>query len=125
MAFVMIATGATSRSRVRTLSVRPLVAAAGLAALALLGSGGAVGYWVAEFAAREVTPIAAAASSAIAATPAKAISGRTAKVLTRDRLFAPVAIITNAMPTPSDRGGERFVASPVAGPHEHPRRSQS
>ena len=38
MAFVMIATGATSRSRVRTLSVRPLVAAAGLAALALLGS---------------------------------------------------------------------------------------
>ena len=46
MAFVMIATGATSRSRVRTLSVRPLVAAAGLAALALLGSGGAVGYWV-------------------------------------------------------------------------------
>ena len=50
MAFVMIATGATSRSRVRTLQVRPLVALAGLAALALLGSGGAVGYWVAEFA---------------------------------------------------------------------------
>jgi murein DD-endopeptidase MepM/ murein hydrolase activator NlpD len=60
MAFVMIATGATSRSRVRTLSVRPLIAGAGLAALALLGSGGAVGYWVAEFAARPVTPVAAA-----------------------------------------------------------------
>jgi murein DD-endopeptidase MepM/ murein hydrolase activator NlpD len=63
MAFVMIATGATSRSRVRTLPVRPLIAGAGLAALALLGSGGAVGYWVAEFAARPVTPVAAAASA--------------------------------------------------------------
>ena len=81
MAFVMIATGATSRSRVRTLSVRPLVAAAGLAALALLGSGGAVGYWVAEFAAKEATPIAAAASSVQPALPftleqVGAISGR-------------------------------------------------
>jgi hypothetical protein len=37
MAFVMIATGANSRSRVRTLSVRPLIALAGVAALALLG----------------------------------------------------------------------------------------
>ena len=48
MAFVMIATGATSRSRVRTLPVRPLIALAGLAALALLASGGALGYWIAE-----------------------------------------------------------------------------
>ena len=48
MAFVMIATGANSRSRVRTLSVRPLIALAGVAALALLGSGGALGYWLAE-----------------------------------------------------------------------------
>jgi len=81
MAFVMIATGATSRSRVRTLAVRPLIAAAGLAALALLGSGGAVGYWVAEFATRQVTPIAAAASSVQPALPftleqVGAISGR-------------------------------------------------
>jgi murein DD-endopeptidase MepM/ murein hydrolase activator NlpD len=80
MAFVMIATGATSRSRVRTLSVRPLIAAVGLAALALLGSGGAVGYWVAEFAAREVTPIIAATSvqSALPFTLEQvgAISGR-------------------------------------------------
>ena len=51
MAFVMIATGATSRSRVRTLSVRPLIAPPGVAALALLASGGALGYWLAEFAA--------------------------------------------------------------------------
>ena len=42
----MIATGANSRSRVRTLSVRPLLALAGVAALALLGSGGALGYWL-------------------------------------------------------------------------------
>jgi murein DD-endopeptidase MepM/ murein hydrolase activator NlpD len=81
MAFVMIATGATSRSRVRTLSVRPLIAAAGLAALALLGSGGAVGYWVAEFAARGVAPIAAATTSAQPMLPftleqVGAISGR-------------------------------------------------
>ena len=48
MAFVMIATGANSRSRVRTLSVRPLIALAGVAALALLGSGGALGYWLAD-----------------------------------------------------------------------------
>ncbi len=48
MAFVMIATGATSRSRVRTLAVRPLIALAGAAALALLASGGAIGYWIAE-----------------------------------------------------------------------------
>ena len=39
-------------------------------------------------------------ASASAATPARAISGRTGRVLTRDRLVAPVAIITNAMPIP-------------------------
>ncbi len=61
MAFVMIATGATSRSRVRTLPVRPLIAVVGVAALALLASGGAVGYWVAESLAK-VAPFAAAAA---------------------------------------------------------------
>jgi len=48
MAFVMIATGANSRSRVRTFSVRPLIALAGIASLALLASGGALGYWLAD-----------------------------------------------------------------------------
>lgn len=57
MAFVMIATGATSRSRVRTLPVRPLIALAGAAALALLASGGALGYWIAEPVAKAV-PVA-------------------------------------------------------------------
>jgi len=69
MAFVMIATGTTSRSRVRTLSVRPLIAAMGVAALALLGSGGALGYWVAELATRSLP----AAATAAAATPAEAL----------------------------------------------------
>jgi len=63
MAFVMIATGTTSRSRVRTLSVRPLIAAMGVAALALLASGGAVGYWIAELASRTLPPATAAAAA--------------------------------------------------------------
>ena len=80
MAFVMIATGATSRSRVRTLSVRPLIAIAGLGALALLGSGGALGYWIAELAVRPLPP-AAAVVNAQATLPftleqVGAISGR-------------------------------------------------
>ena len=60
MAFVMIATGANSRSRVRTLSVRPLIALAGVAALALLGSGGALGYWLADAPDRPMTSASAA-----------------------------------------------------------------
>jgi len=68
MAFVMIATGATSRSRVRTLSVRPLIALGGLAAIALLASGGAVGYWVAELVLRTM-PAAAPTVQARAPEP--------------------------------------------------------
>jgi murein DD-endopeptidase MepM/ murein hydrolase activator NlpD len=80
MAFVMIATGATSRSRIRTLSVRPLIAGAGLAALALLASGGALGYWIADLVVRPA-PAAAAVTNAQAALPftleqVGAISGR-------------------------------------------------
>jgi murein DD-endopeptidase MepM/ murein hydrolase activator NlpD len=59
MAFVMIATGATSRARVRTLSVRPLIGAGAALALALLSAGGALGYWVAGPAPQ---PLAAAAA---------------------------------------------------------------
>jgi murein DD-endopeptidase MepM/ murein hydrolase activator NlpD len=65
MAFVMIATGANSRSRVRTLSVRPLIALAGVAALALLASGGALGYWLANAPARSL-PSASAAPEPVA-----------------------------------------------------------
>jgi len=63
MAFVMIATGANSRSRVRTFSVRPLIALAGVAALALLGSGGALGYWLADAPVRPVPSAAIAPES--------------------------------------------------------------
>ena len=67
MAFVMIATGATSRSRVRTLQVRPLIAVAGVAALVLLASGGAVGYWLAEMPLRpEPAKVASAAPAPLA-----------------------------------------------------------
>ncbi|MEO7337311.1 MAG: M23 family metallopeptidase [Caldimonas sp.] len=48
MSFVMIATGATSRSRVRTLPVRVLLLAGVLSALTLLVAGGMFGYWLAE-----------------------------------------------------------------------------
>src|SRR5436305_13012462 len=61
MAFVMIATGANSRSRVRTLPVRPLIALAGVAALALLASGGALGYWLADAPVRQTSSASAAA----------------------------------------------------------------
>jgi murein DD-endopeptidase MepM/ murein hydrolase activator NlpD len=61
MAFVMIATGANSRSRVRTFSVRPLIALAGVASLALLASGGALGYWLADAPARQDIPASAVA----------------------------------------------------------------
>jgi murein DD-endopeptidase MepM/ murein hydrolase activator NlpD len=46
MAFVLIATGATSRSPVRTLPVRPLAAAVALAAVVLLAAGASLGYWL-------------------------------------------------------------------------------
>ncbi len=46
MSFVMIATGPASCSRVRTVSLRALLAAGGLGALALVAGGVAVGYWL-------------------------------------------------------------------------------
>jgi murein DD-endopeptidase MepM/ murein hydrolase activator NlpD len=48
---------------VRTLSVRPLIALAGCAALALLASGGAVGYWLAELAMRSMPATSTAAAA--------------------------------------------------------------
>ena len=53
MAFVLFATGASSRSPVRTVPVRPLLAAALGTAVALLAAGGSVGYLIA---APTVTP---------------------------------------------------------------------
>jgi murein DD-endopeptidase MepM/ murein hydrolase activator NlpD len=65
MAFVLFATGACSRSPVRALSLRPLLGGAALAALALLGAGGGVGYWLAAPQGSPVPlPLAAAAPEA-------------------------------------------------------------
>ena len=64
MAFVMIATGATSRSRVRTLAVRPLVGAGLSAALALLVAGAGLGYWIAASQPERTPPAAVAAAPA-------------------------------------------------------------
>ena len=47
MSFVMIATGATSRSRVRNLSLPLLAAGAAALAMLLFSAGGAAGYWLA------------------------------------------------------------------------------
>lgn len=47
MGFVLIATGASSRSRVMTLPVRPLLWAALVGALCSLFAGGGLGYWIA------------------------------------------------------------------------------
>jgi len=66
MAFVLIATGASSRSRVRTLSMRPVVGAALIGAVGLLAAGGSLGYWLAEPA---VAPEPAAAAAQAAPVP--------------------------------------------------------
>jgi len=134
MAFVMIATGANSRSRVRTLSVRPLIAAAGVAALALLGSGGAVGYWLAD------APVKPMPSQSVAADPIAlpftleqvgAISARlfrleseAAQLGKRIGVINPVA---PAMPlVPSDRSGKPHVEpAGAAGGPLLPERSES
>jgi murein DD-endopeptidase MepM/ murein hydrolase activator NlpD len=65
MAFVLIATGASSRSRVRTLSMRPVLGAVAAAAFVLLGAGASVGYWLAE-----PQPAPAAIAAAPAPSPA-------------------------------------------------------
>ena len=66
MSFVMIATGATSRSRVRTLSLPQLLSGFALATLGLLGAGGAAGYWLGA------PPGEPVATAAIAALPQRA-----------------------------------------------------
>lgn len=68
MAFVLIATGASSRSRVRTLPLRPLLGAGMVGALTLLVAGGSLGYWLAAPAVLPV-PVTAAAVPAPSAHP--------------------------------------------------------
>ena len=114
MAFVMIATGATSRSRVRTVPVRPLIALAGAAALALLASGGAIGYWIAE---PGVSPPPSVPVAAEAALPAPftleqvgAISGRLF------RLESEAAQLSRRIGTTASDALPNHVASPRPAP---------
>ena len=72
MSFLMIATGAASRSRVRTLPMGPVLCGCTLVALMLLGTGGAVGYWLAvpSFMSQ---PVVAAAVAAVPPRPHAAL----------------------------------------------------
>ncbi|MEO7151916.1 MAG: hypothetical protein ABIX46_09450, partial [Burkholderiaceae bacterium] len=70
MSFVMIATGATSRSRVRTLSLPGVTCGAVTLAALVFGAGGGAGYWLAQ-----TLPAASAAVGApVAAPPARSLA---------------------------------------------------
>src|SRR5664279_2172672 len=121
MAFVMIATGATSRSRVRTLPVRPLIALAGVAALALLGSGGAVGYWLAEWPQRSLPAAAAAAAPEPSALPftleqVGAISAPLFRLESEAAQLSRRIGTMNSEAAPAARGAAAHDAAPVVEP---------
>ncbi len=134
MAFVMIATGATSRSRVRTLPVRPLIALAGVAALALLGSGGALGYWLADTPPRSM-PSAAAAPEPLALPftleQVGALSARLFRLESEAaQLSKRIGVISTEAPNGARAGAARNAKSPAepvgpAGGPLLPERSES
>lgn len=66
MAFVLIATGTSSRSAVRNLSLRPLAGLAIIAALGLLSVGASLGYWLGAPQVEPPTPATAAKSPQVA-----------------------------------------------------------
>jgi murein DD-endopeptidase MepM/ murein hydrolase activator NlpD len=126
MAFVMIATGATSRSRVRTLPVRPLIALAGVAALALLASGGAVGYWLADAPLRPL-PSAVAAPEPLALPftleQVGAISGRLFRLESEAaQLSKRIGVLHSDAPAAAraarlqDARSQGLPAGPIGGP---------
>jgi murein DD-endopeptidase MepM/ murein hydrolase activator NlpD len=121
MAFVMIAAGVTSRSRVRTVPVRPLIAAAAVSALALLGSGGALGYWVAELSVRPVPAAAAAAAPEPMTMPftleqVGAISARLFRMESEAAHLSKRIGVLNTEGPPSSRGSARKEAKPASEP---------
>jgi len=126
MAFVMIATGATSRSRVRTLPVRPVIALAGVAALALLASGGAVGYWLADAPLRPL-PSAVAAPEPLALPftleQVGAISGRLFRLKSEAaQLSKRIGVLHSDAPAAAraarlqDARSQGLPAGPIGGP---------
>lgn len=121
MAFIMIATGASSRSRVRTLSVRPLLLVALSAALGLLAAGSGLGYWLAE---PQLLRAAPAAAVAPAPEPPRAslpytleqlgaISGRLFRLESEAaQLSKRIGIQREPAATPSPREVDRKSAAP-------------
>lgn len=120
MAFVMIATGATSRARVRTLSVRPLIGVAAALALALLSAGGALGYWAAAPAPHSL-PTAAALEPDTSLLPFTleqmgALSGRLFRLESEAaQLSKKIGVLKNDAPTPA-RATPRRDESPATEP---------
>ncbi len=122
MAFVMIATGATSRSRVRTLSVRPLALTLALAALALLTAGGALGYWLAAGRAATATTPSIALERAQESVPytleqVGAISGRLFRLESEAaQLSKRIGVLSKEPPAPSMRQPTPKDETSAAGP---------
>ena len=123
MAFVMIATGATSRSRVRTLSVPPLALAFALAAVALVAAGAALGYWLANRPAIARTSQSAAAGPAQESLPytleqVGAISGRLFRLESEAaQLSRRIGVLNKEAALPAARQvGSKRDATPAAGP---------
>jgi murein DD-endopeptidase MepM/ murein hydrolase activator NlpD len=120
MAFVMIATGATSRSRVRTLSVPPLALAFALAAVALLAAGAALGWWLAARPAPSRTPLSVAAEPAQDSLPytleqVGAISGRLFRLESEAaQLSRRIGVLNKEATLPATR--QKKDETPVAGP---------
>ena len=117
MSFVMIATGATSRSRVRTLSLPLLAAAAATLAALVFGAGGAAGYWLAG-------PLAGVPALPAAAIAAAAPVRAAALPFTLEQLGAISARLFRLESQASQLGKRIGVLpkdAPAAGPNPEPR----
>jgi murein DD-endopeptidase MepM/ murein hydrolase activator NlpD len=111
MSFIMIAAGARSSSRVRTVSIRLLVAGSALAGVALFGAGAAIGHWL-------HTPVAAAAPNATTPPPRAALpfaieqlgalSGRLFKLESQaGQLSERLRVMQGAAPEPESARGKK------------------
>ena len=115
MSFIMIAAGPTSCSRVRTLSVRSLLFASGLAGLGLMAAGVGLGQWLAA-PTLLATPIHAAAHEAprapstFAVEQLGALSGRLFKLESQaGQLIERIGAMQGGAPNdkPAARGAKR------------------
>jgi murein DD-endopeptidase MepM/ murein hydrolase activator NlpD len=115
MSFIMIAAGPTSCSRVRTLSVRTLLFASGLAGLALVAAGVGLGQWLAAPAivaapTRAAVLEAPRATSGFAVEQLGALSGRLFKLESQaGQLIERIGAMQVGAPNdkPAARGAKR------------------